>query len=93
MTRTTIFALLTGVHLAGILFSPDALSPFFAESAYLPLTALDSVGIPVLAAGEPGGWVSPSVLGWGLVAIIWAGVWWIVTLAIAKLLGARERIA
>jgi len=74
--RPTIFVGFASIHFVGYLLAPgiELIAPAIAASIYLPLSALNTLGMPVFANG--GGWGSPSTLGWLLAAILWAGVWW-----------------
>ena len=73
-----LFASLVLLHAAGVLFTPDPLAPRSAAAVYLPLMALQQVGVPVFGSGGSGGWAAPSVLGWTTVIIVWGFTWWIV---------------
>ncbi|WP_164000722.1 hypothetical protein [Pyxidicoccus caerfyrddinensis] len=55
---------------------PEVLAPAVGGSVYAPLMLFQALGLPVFARGESGGWAPPSVLGWVLVAVVWAAVWW-----------------
>ncbi len=76
MLSRYIFAGLVLVHGAGVLFAPVQLAPLFAGSVYLPLLLLQSIGLPVFAAGKSGGWAGPSPLGWWALVVLWSITWW-----------------
>jgi len=75
-SRWVLFAAFAGAHTAAALFTPVALAPAMAGSVYLPLLPLHAAGVPVLAAAAPGGWSSPSLLGWAVVLLAWLAIWW-----------------
>ena len=68
---------------------PDRLAAVVAGSIYLPLTPFDALGLPVLGPAEPWGWPSPSVFGWGLLLLVWVGLWWAVISGLARLFRSR----
>lgn len=51
-----------------------------AGSVYLQLLVMRMLGLGVFAAAESGGWSAPSLLGWIVVGVFWAVVWWRVAL-------------
>jgi hypothetical protein len=93
MNRTILFVWLalcaTHITLAAIPYSPIA--PFVAGTIFLPLFALKTIGLPVFGSGVSGGWSTPSLLGWILVALLWAGVWWVIVRGLAALFRIRSR--
>ena len=74
--RLILWSALLILHGLALAFPPDVLSPVLAASIYLPLTALQALGLPVFALGQPGGWASPSSSGWAAASIFWALAWW-----------------
>lgn len=72
-------------------FAPEALAPAMAGAIYLPLMALQAIGLPVFGRAESGGWPGPSPLGWIAVVVFWAAVWWGVLSLVSRLLGGRRR--
>ncbi len=63
---------------------PEAVAPAIAGTVYLPLWLLQTIGLPVFARAEAGGWPGPSTLGWILLTAIWITLWWTLVTAIAK---------
>lgn len=55
---------------------PEVLAPAVGASVFAPLWVFHALGLPVYGRAESGGWSSPSVLGWVLVAVLWAAAWW-----------------
>ena len=84
MCRRCLFAALVLLHVAGVLWAPQALAPFMAGTVYVPLMLLKAVGLPVYAAAAAGGWASPSPLGWAAVAVVWGLVWGLVAGLLAR---------
>lgn len=78
------------LQLLVVAFPPEAVAPAAAGSIYLPLAVFRGMGLPVFAAAESGGWVTPSLLGWATVAVFWAVLWWGMTSFISSF--ARRRI-
>ena len=74
--RLALWALLLMLQFLAIAFAPDAIAPAVAGSVYVPLIVLRALRLPVLAAAQSGGWESPSLLGWAVLAVFWAVVWW-----------------
>ena len=72
---------------------PDRLAAVVAGSIYLPLMPFQALGLPVFGAAESGGWASPSILGWGLLFVIWVGFWWAITAGFARILRFRVRLS
>lgn len=68
---------------------PDRLAAVVAGSVYLPLMPFQALGLPVFGSAESWGWSPPSLLGWGLLLIVWVGVWWAITAAVARILRSR----
>lgn len=64
---------------------PEAVAPVIAGTVYLPLWLLQAAGLPVFGPAESAGWAGPSLLGWVLVAAIWATLWWLLVTALAKM--------
>jgi hypothetical protein len=74
--RLALWGSLLLLQLLAIASPPDAIAPAAAGSVYVPLMVLRALGLPVFAAAESLGWQSPSLLGWAMVAVFWAIVWW-----------------
>ncbi|MDP3817288.1 hypothetical protein [Pseudomonas sp.] len=85
-----LLAILLAAHASLVLHTPALLAPAVAGSVYLPLMLLQAVGISLFAAAEPGGWAAPSLLGWGLVGLLWLGIWWTLAGLLARLLPGRN---
>lgn len=83
--RWLLFLGFAGFHALSVLASVESLAPAMAGSVYLPLLLFEAVGVPVFAAPESGGWGAPTLLGWALVCLVWASVWWGVALLLARL--------
>lgn len=62
----------------------EFLGPLVAASVYLPLWPLGKLGLPVTHGS---GWFfpPPTLLGWGIVLIFWATVYWLVACGLGKL--------
>jgi hypothetical protein len=84
-----VWIVLCAFHIALIIHPPTFAAPVVAGSIYLPLFFLKTIGFPVFAAGESGGWSAPSLLSWLFLAALWAGVWWGVARGLAKLFDSR----
>lgn len=91
--RWLLFTALSGSHSIAVLISPEILAPAVAGSVYIPLMLVKSAGVPVFAAAESGGWAAPSLLGWALVILVWAAIWWAVASLISRLLRRTNRNA
>jgi len=90
--RWVLWGVLLAMQALTLVARPDALAPAVAGSIYLPLMVANAAGLPVYGRAESGGWAAPSVLGWCVVAVFWALVWWGVATLVARLLpGARLR--
>lgn len=76
LARWLLFIALLGSHLTVVIVGPVILAPAIAGSVYVPLILFKSVGFPVFTAAESGGWPTPSLLGWGLVVLVWLAIWW-----------------
>lgn len=76
LSRGLIFIALAGGHAVVLCFTPAVLTPVVAGSVYLLLVPLQAAGMPVLSAAESGGWSSPLPLGWAVVCVVWATIWW-----------------
>jgi hypothetical protein len=89
--RPTIFFGFASIHFVGYLLAPgiELIAPAIAASIYLPLSALNTLGMPVFAISS-GVWSPPSSLGWLIVAVLWAGVWWAITCGIAALFNSKD---
>ena len=90
MLRVAIWIALSLLHaLAGLVASNgnEALGPVVAASVYLPLWPLGALGLPVTHGS---GWFfpPPTALGWCLVVVFWAAVYWFVASLIGR--GARR---
>jgi hypothetical protein len=88
--RWFLFVILISTHAALTFFAPEGWAPVVAGTIYLPLMVLKSVGAPVFATAESGGWPAPSPLGWFSVAFVWLAVWWTVALLAARLFPERS---
>ncbi len=66
---------------------PEAVAPAIAGTVYLPLWLLQAAGLPVFGRAESAGWAGPSLLGWVLVAAIWAALWGLLVAALVKVQG------
>ena len=64
---------------------PDPLAAAIAGTVYLPLWPLSALGLPVHARADAWGWSSPSLLGWGVIALTWTTVWAAVVAGLARL--------
>ena len=84
-----LFLLLASAHaalVAAVLTLP-ALAPLAGvagASLYLPLLALSTLGVPLLAGAEPGGWASPGPAGYAAAALAWAALWLLLAHALAR---------
>ena len=92
--RPRFIAVLTLVaaHCAAIFAAPhlpDRLAAGVAGTIYLPLMLFAALGLPVFGPAESWGWPSPTVLGWGLLLLVWVGLWWLVISGLARLLRSR----
>jgi hypothetical protein len=85
--RWFIFAVFVSIHAAAAagLFSSEILAPVVAGSIYLPLMPLESLGIPVFAPAESGGWPSPSLLGWETIVSLWSALWLVMATFLSRL--------
>lgn len=81
-----IFLVLAATHCLAALRSPDVVAPVVAASVYGPLAAAQAISLPVFLKAESGGWPAPSFLGWVLVALAWAAIWWGVASFLAHLI-------
>lgn len=88
--RLVLWGLLLMLQFLAIAFPPDAIAHAVAGSVYVPLIVLREIGLPVFAAAESGGWKSPSLFGWSVIAVFWAILWWSVVSFVSYL--ARRRI-
>ncbi|QSQ17667.1 hypothetical protein [Myxococcus landrumensis] len=91
--RWLAWGVMMALHFLALWGLPDELAPALAGSVYLPLMPLRALGLPVLSSAQSGGWAGPSVLGWGVVVLVWALIWWGVAALIARVTGARRRAA
>lgn len=85
---------LVAAHATAIIAAPHLpprLAAVVAGSIYLPLLLFDALGLPVFGHAESGGWPSPSVLGWGVLCVLWLGLWWMVGHGIARFFRSRAR--
>lgn len=85
--RAVLFSLLAG-HATLVAMGdrlPERMAPAVAGTVYLPLWPLQALGLPVFGRAEAGGWPGPSLLGWVVVAVIWAAIWWLAVTAVARL--------
>jgi hypothetical protein len=83
---------LVAAHALAILMAshlPDRIAALVAGSIYLPLLPLNALGLPVFGRAVSGGWASPSVLGWGLLGVFWASLWWTVIFGLARVFRYR----
>ena len=83
---------LVAAHAAAIVAAshlPDRLAAVVAGSIYLPLMPFDALGLPVFGRAESWGWASPSVLGWGVLVVVWVGLWWAVVSGLARIFRTR----
>ena len=83
---------LVAAHAAAILAAshlPDRLATVVAGSIYLPLMPFDALGLPVFGTAGSWGWASPSGLGWGVLVVVWVGLWWAVVEGLSCILRPR----
>lgn len=86
--RLIVLLSLLCAHAALIAFGdalPEVVAPAIAGSIYLPLWALQSLGLPMFGPAQSGGWSGPCILGWALVAAVWTALWRVLVTAIARL--------
>lgn len=88
--RLAIWTALLILHLLAIVFSVDAIAPAVAGSVYIPLAVVAALGLPVFGAAETGGWATPSLFAWGIVAASWAVLWWGAASVVASILVKRR---
>ena len=84
--RLALIGLLAQAALLWLVNTVDALQRLgglAAATVYLPLLLFQAMGLTVTRAS--GGWASPTVLGWTLVAAFWALAWLGVGKAVAAL--------
>lgn len=74
--RLTLWCLLLILQFLATALLPEAIAPAVAGSIYAPLFIFDAAGLPVFSGTESGGWASPSPVGWLVVVVFWAAVWW-----------------
>lgn len=74
--RWALWGSLVTLHALATARPPEAIAPAVGGAVYAPLMVLKALGLPVYGRPESGGWAAPSWLGWALVAIFWAAVWW-----------------
>ncbi len=78
--------LLLAAHALVVVFAshvPKLLAPVVAASIYGPLWPLSALGVPVFLPAHSGGWSSPTVLGWLILATFWACIWFVVVWLLA----------
>jgi hypothetical protein len=90
--RIILFCIFVMAHVVMAFLPFEAIAPVVGASVYLPLLLLKQIGLPVFAAGASGGWSSPSVLGWLILAIFWAIVWWAFASFIARYFLNRAKV-
>ncbi|MFY0579472.1 hypothetical protein ACN28S_39105 [Cystobacter fuscus] len=91
--RTVPWGSLLTLQVLVTAFAPEAIAPAVAGSIYLPLMALQAVGLPVFGQAQSGGWSGPSPLGWIVVATFWAAVWWGVVSLVSRRAGRTQGTA
>ncbi len=81
-----------GAGLWGWVVGGDSFATVVSGSIYLPLLPLENLGLPVLRQGA---WIfaPPTILGWAVVAIVWAIVYWCIATFVAWLIARRSRVA
>jgi hypothetical protein len=87
--RWLLLIVLVGTHAVAMFFAPSKLAPAVAGTVYVPLMALQAVGMPVFGNAESGGWPTPSPLGWFMVVVLWLAVWWAVALLTSRFFARR----
>jgi hypothetical protein len=90
--RLIAVLMLVAAHALAILtasYLPDRIAALVAGAIYLPLLPLNALGLPVFGRAASGGWASPSVLGWSILVIVWASLWWAVVYGIARVFRNR----
>jgi hypothetical protein len=91
--RLAIWMALMLVHfLAGLVAwkgGNEFLGPLVAASVYLPLWPLEALGLP-LTQGTGAFFPPPTLLGWGVVVVVWAAVYWLIAV-LAEKFGVRSR--
>ncbi|MCP3140347.1 hypothetical protein [Pyxidicoccus xibeiensis] len=89
--RWGLWGALVTLHLLATLRPPEVLAPAVGGAIYAPLMLFQAVGLPVFGRAESGGWSHPSWLGWALVAVLWAAVWWGVAWLLSRLISSMSR--
>ena len=95
-TRFYIWLVLVIVHLSvglwGWVVGADRVAAVVAGSIYFPLLPMEKLGLPVLRQGS---WIfaPPTILGWAIVAIVWAVVYWCIAAFLVWLVAKRSRAA
>jgi len=81
-----------GLGFLSTVLGSDRLSAFIAGSIYLPLWPFKIIGVPVFQRGS---WMipPPNLLGWLLIVIVWAAVYWAVAALISRVINRRSGTA
>ncbi|MDK9706990.1 MAG: hypothetical protein OEL83_08060 [Desulforhopalus sp.] len=97
MSKTIqIWSLLSAIHLGVAALSTilgiDRLSAIIAGTIYLPLWPVDILGLPVFQGNQ---WMipPPNALGWILVFVFWALLYWIIAVFLVRIFRMRCRAA
>ncbi|QSQ23252.1 hypothetical protein JY651_50665 [Pyxidicoccus parkwayensis] len=90
--RWALWGTLVTLHVLATVRPPEAIGFAVGGAVYAPLMVLEAVGLPVYGRHDSGGWAHPSWLGWALVAVLWAAVWWGVAWLVSRLLPQPEML-
>lgn len=91
--RWVAWGVMMTLHFLVLGLAPETLAPALAGSVYLPLMPLRALGLPVLSSAQSGGWAGPSVLGWAVVVLVWAAIWWGVASLVARVTRPGHRVS
>lgn len=63
---------------------PDSVAALVAATVYLPLWPFSAVGLDVYGQAESGGWSSPNLLSWCILALLWSLFWLFVAFLLVR---------
>lgn len=73
--RLSLLLVFLALHGLAIVATPEWLAPIIAGTVYGPLMFFQAFNLPVFGAAASAGWAAPSLLGWGILILVWAAIW------------------